>query len=71
MKIFLYSHTKCMKIDNCHPNIILCLYMYICEIHTHTLVIELVRTPIHWRKNQGGWGDSCPPSLKSSGAEPP
>ena len=25
----------------------------------------------HWRKNQGGWGGSCPPSLKSRGAEPP
>ena len=25
----------------------------------------------HWRKNQGGWGGSCPPSQKSGGAEPP
>ena len=26
---------------------------------------------IHWCKNQGGWGGSCPPSLKTRGALPP
>ena len=39
--------------------------------HGSYIITSIIYYIIHWRKNQGGWGGNCPPSLKTRGVLPP